>query len=442
MNIKTTNLKYRYTLPENIRNVFRWDPQSILRDRDFLLIWFSQISTLIFLADTGELLGSGESVSGSSMGLVILLNNLPAFVIAFIAGVLADWFNRKTIMLVSNLFRFAMLFVFLIFAGWHFATFAYIVIFFASAAKQIFIPAEASIIPDIVKKGNILTARTLFNLTEYVTYLLGFIIAGPLLSLLGPDLLIIVLMSMFLFSSLVLFFVRVPQREYKVVSVKKYMSLVKDFFSSFMEGIVYVTRDKIQRIVLMHNLLSQSFLYIFIALIFKLGSFLIGLTPTNIGIVSVLPLGIGISISLFLMNKKYQDTKRLKLSSVGVLIEAIAFSILSIAALIRWNKLILLGVSTDTSVYGITSAGVVMIGLGFPLLLTPAQTLVQEHTEQGFLGRVFGVWSALSQALASIPAVIIGYAADYVIGVPTTLIWIASFAFIYYFFFSRYRELG
>jgi len=143
-----------------------------------------------------------------------------------------------------------------------------------------------------------------------------------------------------------------------------------------------------------------------------------------------------------LMNKKYQDTKRLKLSSVGVLIEAIAFSILSIAALIRWNKLILLGVSTDTSVYGITSAGVVMIGLGFPLLLTPAQTLVQEHTEQGFLGRVFGVWSALSQALASIPAVIIGYAADYVIGVPTTLIWIASFAFIYYFFFSRYRELG
>jgi len=444
--------RFSYALPINIRNVFRWDPDSIFRDRDFIFVWFSQITTLIgggilglavaFMADTGELAGNQVSASGSSMGLVILLNNLPSFFVAFIAGVLADWFDRKKIMFVSNIFRFVLLFIFLIFGGWHFATFAYIVIFLKSAAKQIFIPSEASIIPDIVKKDNILTARTLFNLTEYVTYLLGFIIAGPLLSLLGPSLLVLSLMGMFLIASVALLFVRVPEREYKVVSVKQYVNLVKDFSGSFVEGIKYIGRDKIQRIVLVHNLVSQAFLYMFIALIFKLGSFLIGLTPTNIGIVSVLPLGIGILVCLILMNKKYKNTKRMKLSAAGVFIEAIAFTILSLASLVRWNHLVLLGISTDASVTAITSIGAVLIGLGFPLLLTPAQTLVQEQTEQGFLGRVFGVWSALSQAIASIPAVIVGYFADYVIGVPTTLIWISGIAFVYAIILSRYKDLA
>lgn len=450
--MKKFNLKFQYTLPENVRNVFRWDPDFLLRDRDFILLWLSQVLTLVgggvfalsvaFLADTGELSDHNLSTSGSAMGLVILLNNAPSFFVAFIAGVLADWFNRRAIMIQANVFRFFLFMIFLIFAGWEITAFAYVAVFLKSAAKQIFIPSEASILPDIVSKKNIMLANSIFNLTNYVTYLLGFIIAGPLLELFGPERLIGFLMSLFFFASIILLFIRVPKRDYKQVSIGKFWELLKDFYSSFIEGVSYIFQDKIQRIMLVHNLISQSFLFIFIALIFKLGDFLIGLTPTNIGIASVLPLGIGIVMSIVLMDTKYKETKRMKLSAAGVAIEFVAFILLSAASLIRWNELEVFGLSTDTSVYFITSAGVILVGLGFPLLIIPSQTLIQEKTEQGFLGRVFGVWFALSQAIASIPAVIIGYAADFVIGVPTTLVWITCIAFVYLIIFSRYRNLA
>lgn|GEM_PF-3401900 len=442
----------RYRFPKNIPNILRWDPKSLFRDRDFLLLWFSQVSTLIggsilglvvvFMADTGELLDHEMSTSGSAMGLVILLNNAPSFFVAFIAGVLADWFDRKSIMIRANLFRFSLLLVFLLFAGWEYAIFAYLIIFLKSAAKQFFIPAEASLLPDIVAKENIMTANSIFNLTNYVTYLLGFIIAGPLLRLLGAEALVIVLMLMFLAASISLIFVRAPEREYKKISLGKYMTLLRDFVGSFVEGISYIFKDKIQRIMLVHNLVSMSFLYIFLALIFKLGEFLIGLTPTNIGLVAVMPLGLGIISSVILMDKKFKKEKRIKLSLLGVIIEFFAFAVLHVGSLIRWHDLKILGVEADVSVLVFTMVGVVLVGLGFPLLIIPSQTLIQEKTKQGFLGRVFGVWFALSQAIASIPAVIIGYAADFVIGVPTTLLWLAIIACCYGLVLSKYRNLA
>jgi len=452
VNIKFTK-RLKYKLPRDIPNVRSWDPQSIFLDRDFLLLWFSQITTLIgggifalvvaFLADTGGLpKGHGISSSSSAMGIVILLNNFPSFFVAFIAGVMADWFDRKKIMIISNVLRMLLLVIFLVFHGWEFTFFAFGIIFFISAAKQFFLPAEASIIPDIVARKNIMPANSIFNLTTYVTYVLGFILAGPLLDLMGPDKLILFLILLFILATIATLFIRVPKPvEKRDVSLFRFVKLVQDFIESFISGLQYIFRDKVQKVMMVHNLVAQSFLYIFIALVFKLGEFLIGLTPSNVGFASVMPMGVGIIIGVLILNTRFKYSKRVKLSLFGVLAIFIASVTLSIASLLKWHSIGLLGYSVHTVVVILTGVSVITIGLGFPFLLIPSQTVIQEKTEQGFLGRVYGVWLALSQALASVPAVIIGYTADFLLGVPTTLVWSSIIIGTYAIVLSRYKNL-
>ncbi len=444
-----------YKLPGNIRNIGRWDTENIFKDRDFLLLWISQVTTLIggsilglavaFLASSGGLENHHKmSTSSLAMGMVILVNNLPSFFVAFIAGVLADWFDRRKIMLFSNLFRIVMLIIFLVFSGWSFVTFAYLIIFLKAVAKQFFIPAEASLIPDIVKKKNILTANSIFNLTNYITYVFGFVLAGPVLLLLGPGGLIIFLILMFIIASIAVLFIRIPKNKntFDKGSSRKFLNLLKSFFVSFKDGFKYILQDKVQRIILVHNLISQSLMYIVIALVFKLGAFLLNLSASSIGIASMMPLGIGIFISILMLNFRFKYLKRFKLSLFGVYIETFAFGILSIASFFRFHNWTIAFLTTNQIVLFLTSLGTMFIGLGFPLLLIPGQTLMQEKTKDGFLGRVYGIWLALSQALAAIPAVIFGYFADYLLGVPTTLVWIMIFAGSYSFFLYKYRNLA
>ncbi len=453
MALELKGIKFKYQMPRNVPNVVRWDPESILRDKDFLLLWLSQILTLIgggifglavaFLVDSGEIQDTHMSTSGAAMGLVIVLNNVPSFFVAFIAGVLADWFDRKKIMVVANIARVLLFLVFLVFSGWEFALFAYVTIFFISCAKQLFIPAEASIIPDIVTRSNIITANSIFNLTNYITYVLGFILAGPLLSVFGPSMLITFLMIMFILASVATFFIRVPQRqEYKIVTLSMFVTMVKDFISSFKEGFSYIFAEKIQKLMLIDNIVAQSFVFVFIALVFKLGDFLIGLTPTNIGFASVVPIAVGVFIGMVLLNTKFKYHKRIRLDFYGYVTETVALGILATASMVRWNELVVLGISTDTLLVGMSAFATLIIGLGLPFMLIPTQTLIQERTKEGFLGRVYGVWFALSQGLASIPAVIFGYAADSSVGVPTTLVWMTIIIGAYSLFISRFRNLA
>jgi len=154
-----------------------------------------------------------------------------------------------------------------------------------------------------------------------------------------------------------------------------------------------------------------------------------------------MPMGVGIIIGVLILNTRFKYSKRVKLSLFGVLAIFIASVTLSIASLLKWHSIGLLGYSVHTVVVILTGVSVITIGLGFPFLLIPSQTVIQEKTEQGFLGRVYGVWLALSQALASVPAVIIGYTADFLLGVPTTLVWSSIIIGTYAIVLSRYKNL-
>ncbi|MBD3280887.1 MFS transporter [Candidatus Dojkabacteria bacterium] len=445
--------RFSYKIPKIAVGPERWDTQKLFLDRDFMLVWFSQIATIFggtilgiavgLLAGTGEFVEQEVSTSGSAIGLVLFLNNFPSFFIAFIAGVVADWFDKRKIMIVSNFTRMIFLGIFLIVGGWNYVVLAYAIIFLKAIAKQFFVPAEAALIPSIVKKENILTANSYFNLTNYVMHIVGFIIAAPLLTLLGARGLMILLMTMFVIASFSILFVRAPKVKVKrEISFGKLIDMIKEFWVSFLEGLSYIVKDRIQRVVLVQNLVGQSFVFVFMALIFVLGEFLVGLTPDNIGLLTVMPVGAGIAIGVLLINGRLKNWKRMKLTLLGVWTEGLAFSILAIASMFKWNSVEILGLGNGDLVTMITGIATILIGFGFPFIFIPSQALVQEKTEAGFMGRVYGVWFAVSQALASIPALILGYLADFVLGVPTTLVWMSIIIFTYSIFIYKNRNIA
>lgn len=442
-----------YQAPSTPKNIRRWDSESLFLDRDFLLLWTSQVATIFggtilgiavgLLAGKGEFTDQGSTSSSFAMAMVLFMNNFPSFFVAFIAGVVADWYDKRKVMIISNVARMLFLGVFVVFAGWKYAVFAYAIIFFKAVAKQFFLPAEASMIPMIVKKDNIMAANSLFNLTNYVMTIIGFIIAAPMLVWFGEEGVMMILMAMFIVASISVFFVRMPREKVKKgISFEKLIDLVRGFVSSFDDGLGYIMKEKVQRIAMIQNLVSQAFVFIFMTLVFKLGEFLIGLTPDNIGVLSVLPLGVGIVIGVGLINTIFVKMKRMKLTLAGVWMQGMGFFVLSIASMLKWNGIELFGLGTGDLVTMVSIVAAVIIGIGFPFLFIPSQALVQEETEEGFVGRVYGVWFALSQALATIPAVIVGYFADYYVGIPTTLVWTTIIIFAYSIFVYNNRNLA
>jgi hypothetical protein len=337
--------------------------------------------------------------------------------------------------------------VFLIFQGWENAAIAYAIIFLKSAATQVYMPSQASIIPDIINKNNILLANSVFNLTNYSTTLLGIVGAGAFIKLFGEEHTFLALGSMFLIGAIFIPFIRIPKRKLHLDG-EKFLVVVKDFLKSTIEGFRYISKGAVQKFALVHNFLTTSVLLTIVTIIFKLTDYLIKIDAEDVGLTTILPLLIGVILSVLILNTIVKNSNRISIIHGGVILAAVSFTIIAFLTTLRFNEPNLVGsfVSTietfDLIILSGTIVALVIIGLAFPLLIIPAQTLIHEDTESEFRGRVFGVWFAVNQALATIPAMLIGLLADSSLGLPTTMTVLAILIIIYSVVLVPFRKLA
>jgi len=162
--------------------------REVLRNPNFVKLWSAQILSqtaqqivnYALLLQVANITASSTAVSG-----IIISFTVPAILFAAIAGVFVERNSKKTMLVLTNLARGAMVLVYLAInpdwgAGVVLPMF-YIVTLLFAAVSQFFNPAEASMIPLVVSKRELVSANALFNLTLPATQLGGFIILGPLL---------------------------------------------------------------------------------------------------------------------------------------------------------------------------------------------------------------------------------------------------------------------
>jgi len=153
----------------------------LLRNQRFLALWAAQILSMTAanaLTSALIVLVAEITRSNTSSSFLILLAVIPAVLFGVFAGVFVDRSDRRLVLIVTNALRAAAVAVFLI-VGLELTT-AYIVNFLVAGVTVFFVPAEASTIPNIVRKRDLLVANSLFTFTFNGAFLLGFIIFAPL----------------------------------------------------------------------------------------------------------------------------------------------------------------------------------------------------------------------------------------------------------------------
>jgi len=125
---------------------------------------------------------------GSSIQLakIFFFTVIPSFFISPIAGVCIDRWNKKYVMIASDMFRAAAIILIpLFFLHYKSPVPIYIVIFLNFSAACFFLPARLSIIPRLVPKNEILIANSASSVTWVISGIAGFSFGGILAEWIG-----------------------------------------------------------------------------------------------------------------------------------------------------------------------------------------------------------------------------------------------------------------
>src|SRR5687768_13771014 len=114
----------------------------------------------------------------TSVSILLLTFLVPAVVFGAVAGVFVDRYDRRTIMISTNVAR-GLLFLPLVFLDDQIAL-IYAVTALVATLTTFFAPAESAMIPLLVPRSQLMTANGLFIFGLQASFALGFAVLGPL----------------------------------------------------------------------------------------------------------------------------------------------------------------------------------------------------------------------------------------------------------------------
>lgn len=160
----------------------------LFRNRDFLLLFSAQIISLAGSGVTTIALSlfAYQIVGGPSaaavIGYALMLRILAFLLFSQLAGVMADRVNRKAMLIIADMIRFALLALFpFITEVWQ----IYAMIFAINAATAFFTPTYEASIPRVVGEAHYVQALSLSRVAVDVEAVASPLIAGLLISVMG-----------------------------------------------------------------------------------------------------------------------------------------------------------------------------------------------------------------------------------------------------------------
>jgi len=141
--------------------------------------WFNSVALFTLLL---RLSGSGEAV-----GFILIIKLLPSFFVGPLAGVVADRFNRKTIMIVADVARGILVLGFLLVRSPDQVWLVYALAGVEIAIATFFDPAKSAAIPGIVSREELISANGLSGASWSVTLALGAAVGGVVTEVFGSD---------------------------------------------------------------------------------------------------------------------------------------------------------------------------------------------------------------------------------------------------------------
>ncbi len=393
--------------------------RQVLRNPRFLALFGSQIFTQV----GGNMVLFGLTItvfgltnSNTSVSILLLTFLVPAVIFGAIAGVFVDMFDRRNILIWTNFARGG-LFLSLVFFTDQLAV-IYVVTALVATLTTFFAPAEAAMIPLVVKRKQLMTANSLFILALQGSFVLGFAVLGPLAqTVVGTQTLILVVSAAYGVAGLLCWILpAAPASQVGQASLQSARSAVGATMDQLKEGIRYI-RDH-------HNIFwSLTYLAMVASLIGVLGVIAPAFTRDVLGlkegdlIVILLPLGAGLIGGIIVLNVIGKYLPRRRLIEGGMIALALSLVILGLAQEF-------MGSAPGDDLTPLLAVVIVVAfaaGVCYAFVAVPAQTSLQEELPADVRGRVFGVLNMLVSMASFIPIIIVGPMAD-VIGAATVII--------------------
>jgi MFS family permease len=159
---------------------------AVFKKRDFSLMWTAQLVSTIGSSLTdlaAAILVFRITNSALNVGLTLLVTALPTLFVGLFAGVFVDRFNRKRILLASDLLRGLLVISIPIIVANFGILGLYVILFLAATVRQFFDPAWESVMPEIASEEELSKANSFLSISSFGSTAVGFALAGLLSSL-------------------------------------------------------------------------------------------------------------------------------------------------------------------------------------------------------------------------------------------------------------------
>lgn len=402
---------------------------SVLAQPGFRLLWLGQIFSqladkfyivlMVFLIARYWVSESGQAsealaeaaaairMSVDSRAQVITLlatgiyvaNTIPAMLLGTVAGVWADRWPKRNVMVASNGLRALLLLLAPLSLlpgptwlglGWGYWLLVLMTLL-ESVLTQFFAPAEQAAIPLLVPPHQLLAANSLYQATSMAATIVGFALGEPILRLLhgglaalgvsGGEFLLLPLCYSGAAVAIAAIRLEEPPRRPRRLSV----------WQEIGEGVRVLRERPTVRSAMLQLVLLYSLLAALYVLAISLAASIAGLGPTGFGTLLAMT-GVGLAIGALAVAQLGDRFNRRLLAGSGLGLVAWCLFLLG---QLRGNLLLTLLLCS-------------LLGVGSALLAIPAQTTIQEETPEEQRGKVFGLQNNLINIALSLPLVLAG----------------------------------
>ena len=217
----------------------------LVRDnRNFRRLWSAQIVSELgdwFYALAIYNLLLQLTGKASSVGLAVVLQVLPQFLVGPMAGVVNDRIRRKRVMIAADLARMLIVSGMLLVRSPGMVWLVYPLLFLETTMAAFFEPARNAVIPNIVGDQRILIANTLSSITWSFNLAVGAALGGVVAVLFGRNTVFAVNALSFLASAALIRGMRFAEPHAAHLPPLRLRDLVD--FSPVLEGIRYIRKD-------------------------------------------------------------------------------------------------------------------------------------------------------------------------------------------------------
>ena len=307
--------------------------------------------------------------NAAQVSLILVSYMLPMAVISPLAGVLVDRWDRRRVMILSDLLR-AVIVTGLIWATqlWH----IYAIFVVLSSVSSFFMPAQSVVVRTLVPAAGLMAANALMAQAFQVTQIVSPALAGWIVDHGGSAVCFWIDVASFLFSAFMVSLI--PPLE-KLAALKT----VGGFLGELTSGLRYLFTHASLQFVMVSMTIGMFAIRCFGALMAVYVRDILHGSASSFGSLSAM-IGLGMITATQIVHRFGKSKSRKDLVVTGLL--GCGLAILLMAAL---------------QTVPTTAAGLFTLGFGAAFIFIPAQTLLQEHTPVEMLGRVT---SSLMSSLA------------------------------------------